>query len=265
MVKTVNSSSGDKDEQIRQTADVVAASRLQESTKKEPLVFDPFARLFVSSRGEEMLAIALKRWPFFSEYLMARAKFFDDHLKSFCERDHIEQVVALGVGNDMRALRLPFLKNRKVYEIDLPAQLENKTKILKKEGALPENVVYIGADIKQVNLADILAKNGFIPEEKSAFILEGLIYYLSPEAVDHLFLQITEILSAGSIILVDQISTDMIQKSSGSQKSPYPENPETYLTSRGFSIIESAFLGDLTKRYTGRTSKERWWAIACEK
>ena len=77
----------DKSRQVRDTADVVAVVRYHESKKKKPLVNDPFAYLFASPQGEAILESALKRWPFFAEYLVVRAKFFDDALKNYCSKD----------------------------------------------------------------------------------------------------------------------------------------------------------------------------------
>jgi len=262
-------SAQDKSKQIRHTADVVAVIRHKESKKESPLIYDPFAHLFVSPRGEEMLKAALKSWPFFSDYLVVRAKFIDDHLEKFCKKEAARQIVILGVGNDMRAARLDFLKSRKVFEIDFPDQISNKKQILKRElKVLPENVIYTGANLKETDLGRTLNQAGFIREEKSAFILEGLIYYLTPEDVDHLFEELSHVSPPGSLFLIDQISQDMSQKSSDSEKSRkpvYPEDPLSYLTDRGFKIMESTLLGNLTAKHFGKSYKERWWVIASER
>ncbi len=259
----------DKSRQIRHTADVVAVIRHKERGKESPLIYDPYAHLFVSPQGEEMLKTALKSWPFFSDYLIVRAKFIDDHLRDFCKKEAVKQIVILGAGNDMRAARLNFLKGRKVFEVDFPDQITNKKQILKKElGTLPENVICVGANLKETSLSNTLSQAGFNREEKSAFILEGLIYYLTPEDVDHLFEELFNISPPGNFFLLDHISQDMSQKSPDSEKStklPYPEDPISYLNNKGFKIIESALLGNLTAIHFGKSYKERWWVIAFEK
>jgi len=242
----------DTNKQIRHTADVVAVIRYKEGEKESPLIYDPFARLFVSPQGEEMLKTAIKSWPFF-----------------FCKKEAVKQIVILGAGNDMRAARLNFLKGRKVFEVDFPDQITNKKQILKKElGTLPENVICVGANLKETSLSNTLSQAGFNREEKSAFILEGLIYYLTPEDVDHLFEELFNISPPGNFFLLDHISQDMSQKSPASEKStklPYPEDPIRYLNNKGFKIIESALLGNLTAIHFGKSYKERWWVIAFEK
>jgi methyltransferase (TIGR00027 family) len=258
----------DKSKRVRDSADVVAIIRHRESKKENPLVNDPFAYLFASSHGEAMLEAALKRWPFFSDYLLVRIKFFDDVLRDFCKKKGIEQVVILGAGNDMRALRLPFLKGKKIFEVDYPDRIIYKKNILKKSlGRFPENTVYVGSDIKKDKLITVLRSAGFRLNEKAVFIMEGLIYYLGSAGVDHLFQGLSHLQSPGNFYLLDHISQDMSQKSPDPGKSkpyPYPENPKNYLAQRGFKIIESVLLGNLTENYFGKPYRERWWAITCK-
>ena len=259
----------DKSKQIRYSADVVAVIRHKEGEKERPLICDPYAHLFVSPQGEEMLKAALKRWPFFSDYLTVRVKFIDDHLRGFCEKEAIKQVVILGAGNDMRAARLDFLKRRKVFEVDFPDQITNKKQTLKKElGALPGNAIYVGTNLKRARFSNTLSQAGFNMEGRSAFILEGLIYYLSPEDVDHLFDELLNISLPGDYFLLDHFSQDLSQKSPDPEKRmkpPYPGDLPSYLNNKGFKIIESALLGNLTGNYFGKRHKERWWVTAFKK
>lgn len=259
----------DKSRQVRDSAGVVAVIRYKEGKRKRPLLCDPFAHLFVSPAGEAMLDSALERWPFFSDYLIVRAKFIDDRLMNVCEKESIKQVVILGAGNDMRAARLPFLKGRKVFEVDFPDQIRKKKQTLKKKlGTLPENVVYVGTNLKEKGFSGALSQAGFHQQEKSAFILEGLIYYLVPEHVDHLFYELSCMSLPGDLFLLDHISRDMRPTSPNSGKGtkrPYPEDPLGYLRNKGFKIIESALLGNLTANHFGKSYQERWWVIAFTK
>jgi methyltransferase (TIGR00027 family) len=215
-----------------------------------------------------MLRSALERWPFFSDYLIVRAKFIDDYLMSVCEKEAIKQVVILGAGNDMRAARLPFLMARKVFEVDYPDRITHKKNILIKAlEKLPENTVYAGADIRKDNLTKILSSAGFMITKKAVFIMEGLIYYLDSAGVDHLFEELSHLPSLGTIFLLDHISQDMSQKSHDPEKrikQPYPEDPLDYLIQKGFKIVECVLLGNLTEKYFGKSHSERWWAITCK-
>jgi methyltransferase (TIGR00027 family) len=252
--------------QVRRSADVVSIARAQESQKEGPLICDPYAHLFVSPEGEEMLRSALGRWPFFAEYLVVRDKFFDEHLRVLCEKEDVKQMVSLGAGNDMRAARLDFLKGRKVFEVDLPDQITAKKAILKSElGKLPEEVTYVGTSVTEPGFMLVLQKAGFVPEERSVFIVEGLIYYLSSEGVDCFFDELSHLPSLRNLFLVDHISIDFSQKALDPEKRgkpPYPENVLSYLSNRGFSIRESALLGNLTGKYCGKNYQEKWWVVA---
>jgi methyltransferase (TIGR00027 family) len=266
MTRTSNSERSDR---IRYTADVVTAVRFHEGEKQTPLVCDPFAHLFVSPHGEELLTSALSRWPFFADYLIVRVKYFDDTLCSICEKEAVEQIVILGAGNDMRAVRLPPLQKRKVFEVDFPDRIAYKKDVLSKAlKKLPGNVVYVGADITHHNLVELLNRSGFIPDGKALIIMEGLIYYLRPQGVDHLFAELSCLPPVGNIFLIDHISRDMSRTSHDVEKRtrlPYPQDPLSYLKQKGFNHIESVFLGNLTENYFGKRHPERWWVITCRK
>jgi methyltransferase (TIGR00027 family) len=262
-------SNSERSDRIRYTADVVAVVRFHEAEKKNPLVCDPFAHLFVSPHGEELLKSARARWPFFADYLIVRVKYFDDTVSSLCEKEAVEQIVIFGAGNDMRAVRLPSLQKRRVFEVDFPDRIAHKKDVLIKAlKKLPENVVYVGADITHHNLVALLHRSGFVPGRKALIIMEGLIYYLRPAGVDHLFAELSCLPPVGNMFLIDHISRDMSRTSHHVEKrtrSPYPEDPLGYLKQKGFNHIESVFLGNLTGNYFGKRHPERWWAITCRK
>jgi methyltransferase (TIGR00027 family) len=250
---------GHKD-RIKRTADVVSQARYLEGEKDAPLFTDPFARLFITPEAEQMLAKGLKRWPFFAEYLIVRERFFDDKLSEFYRKENPGQLVILGAGNDMRAERLPFLKNKKVFEVDLPEEVAAKKEILAEVlGKLPGHVVYAGADVAKPGFMSDLKQQGFDPNVKTAYVLQGLIYYMKPEGVDSLFKELMKVFSPGDLLLLDQVSGDM------SQTPPHPSDPAGYLSSMGFSITERALLGNLTAHYFGKAYKDKWWVITAGK
>jgi methyltransferase (TIGR00027 family) len=256
-------------QQIRYSADIVSAIRFHETQRSDPLINGPFAHLFFASEAEEKLQEILQRWPFFAEYIMVRDKFFDNHLTVFCQEEGVRQVVLLGAGNDMRASRLPFLKEVRVFEVDLPDQMALKKSVLQKAGSrLPEQVAYVGASVIEPGFMQLLMQAGFNPAERSAFIIEGLIYYLRPAGVDHLFEELSSLPSLGNLFLIDHISVDFSQKALDPErrgKPFYPVDLSDYLSERGFSIRESALLGNLTEKYYGKSHKEKWWVVAALK
>jgi O-methyltransferase involved in polyketide biosynthesis len=132
-------------------------------------------------------------------------------------------------------------------------------------GSLPEEAVYVEANVTERGLIERLKRSGFASNEKAAFIIAGLIYYLKPKGVDSLFEELGQIPPIGNLFLIDQINAEMQQKAidSGKRgKPPYPEDVLSYLSNRGFSIRESALLGNLTGKYYGKNYQEKWWVVA---
>jgi methyltransferase (TIGR00027 family) len=245
---------------IKRTADVVSQVRYLEGKKENPLFSDPFAHLFVSAEAEQMLMLGLSRWPFFADYLSAREKFFDEQLKEIFKETSFTQLVILGSGNDMRAERLPFLKDKKIFEVDLPDKMAAKTALLEKTlGKLPGQVAYVKADLSLPKFMTVLKQKGFDQKRKTAFLLQGLIYYLKPEGVDNLFNELMNVFKPGDSLLLDHTTEDM------SQTKPYPVDLVQYLSEKGFLVTHHTSLGDLTAQYFGTGYPEKWWVVLATK
>jgi methyltransferase (TIGR00027 family) len=245
---------------IKRTADVVSQVRYLEGKKENPLFSDPFAHLFVSAEAEQMLMLGLSRWPFFADYLSAREKFFDEQLKEIFKETSFTQLVILGSGNDMRAERLPFLKDKKIFEVDLPDKMAAKTALLEKTlGGLPGQVAYVKADLSLPEFMTSLKQKGFDQKKKTAFLLQGLIYYLKPEGVDNLFNELMNVFKPGDSLLLDHTTEDM------SQTKPYPVDLVQYLSEKGFLVTHHTSLGDLTAQYFGTGYPEKWWVVLATK
>jgi methyltransferase (TIGR00027 family) len=248
----------DNGRQIRCSADVVSEIRYLESKNNNPIINDPYACLFISPAGSSMLKEALLQWPFFAEYLLSREKYFDDALNRYFQNTQEAQLVILGSGNDMRAERLLCLKGKKIFEVDFPDTISLKKEVLQNASqGLPDRVTYVGTDVSQDGFIDVLVQTGFNPNEKSVFLLQGLIYYMEPKGVDALFTGLGKILSQGSLLLVDYTSKDLGQE-------PYPENMKEYMLEKGFNVIEQVLLGTLTDKYFGKPHKEQWWVTEAE-
>ncbi len=265
MEKKRKYSETDWKKKVQNTADVISTIRFYEGKKENPVIYDPFSHLFISPEGERMLSIALKYCPFFPEYLAVRDRFFDDQLDVFFRNEDSDQLVILGAGNDMRGERLDFLKKKKVFEVDFAQKIKEKEEVLISAlGRLPENVISVAADLESSDFLKLLADAGFNSEKRSAFLLQGLIYYLKPETVDNVFQKLSKLPSRRNLFLIDHASTD-ISPDLRKGRLIYPEEPLEYLSSMEFSIKEYALLGDLTEQYYGKHYKERWWVIAAVK
>ena len=87
---------------------------------------------------------------------MVRERYFDLQLENVFLDQICQQLVILGSGNDMRALRLGFLKKHKIFEVDFSEQIQAKQAILKKVlGKVPQQVVYVEDDVTRPGLVGI--------------------------------------------------------------------------------------------------------------
>ena len=120
---------------------------------KDPrrLINDPFAEPLVRAVGIEffvtMIDGGIDSSPFgdtgpervaaMIAGMAMRTKFFDEYVMSACTDGHVRQAVILASGLDSRAYRLPWSSETVVYEIDQPAVIDFKTRVLSDLGAQP--------------------------------------------------------------------------------------------------------------------------------
>jgi O-methyltransferase involved in polyketide biosynthesis len=117
----------------------------------------------------------------------------------------------------------------------------------------------VKADVSQPGFMNRLKLKGFDPKGKTAFLLQGLIYYLKPEGVDNLFNELANVFDPGDFLLLDHTTEDM------SQKKPHPIDLVQYLSEKGFLVMHYASLGDLTAQYLGKGYPEKWWVVLATK
>ena len=139
-------------ESVGATALAIAAARAAETDSDDPLIVDPFARLFLEAAGDRTwtaffsgtvpkevadldpeLAVRMRSGV---DYIGSRTKFFDDFFLNAAEAG-VRQAVILGAGLDTRGWRLPWPEGTRVYELDQPKVLDFKRSTLAGSGAEP--------------------------------------------------------------------------------------------------------------------------------
>lgn len=137
------------------------------------------------------------------------------HRKAFCERQVREgieagasQVLVLGAGYDTLGWRLaPEFTDVKFFEIDHPATARLKAKGIGAMGK-PENLHLIAENLGERRLVDVLtAIDVWVPTARTVIVAEGLLMYLSPEAVGMLFDQCAQMTGAGSRMAFTYVDT----------------------------------------------------------
>lgn len=190
------------------TATSVAASRAAASRGPDPLIDDPYAELLVDAVGVDQF-IALARGDAEAldgarEYIAVRTRFFDSALTDAAAAG-VRQIVILASGLDTRAYRLSWPAGTTVYELDKPEVVEFKTRVLADAGVTPSaHRVAIGVDLRD-DWPEALRDNGFDPTQPSAWIAEGLLIYLPPEAQDRLLDSIGELSAPGSVLATEHM------------------------------------------------------------
>jgi methyltransferase (TIGR00027 family) len=196
------------------TATMVAAQRA--IANRERLIDDPFAEPLVRAVGMDFFVKALDGEidleevdPEFdmrraAEGMAVRTRWFDK-LFTDAAAAGVRQAVILAAGLDARAYRLPWPDGTTVYELDQPEVIEFKTRTLSGLDATPKADRHtIAIDLRN-DWPKALLDNGFEVTQPTAWIAEGLLIYLPPDAQDLLFDRIDELSAPGSRVATEHI------------------------------------------------------------
>ncbi|MGW8380842.1 class I SAM-dependent methyltransferase [Streptomyces sp. ODS28] len=202
---------------VGMTALAVAAGRAIESGKPDPLMTDPYARALVNAAQPDTpmptawdgldaeTGPEADMWQTTSEYIGVRSRVFDDYLTG-AAGEGVTQLVILASGLDTRAFRLPWPSGTRCFELDQPAVLDFKLETLAAEGAAPRcEHRPVRVDLRD-DWGSALEEAGFDRDRPTAWLAEGLLPYLPPEAEAHLFKEITRLSAPGSRLSVEQIN-----------------------------------------------------------
>ena len=195
------------------TALGVAAARAAETESENPLINDPFARVFVDAAGEGMWSIYANpallakaadiepdlrsRLQLMVDFMATRTAFFDEFFLGAADAG-VRQVVILAAGLDARSWRLPWPDGTVVYELDQPKVLDFKSNTLREHGAQPKaRLVNVPIDLRQ-DWPKALREAGFDANRPAVWSAEGLVRYLPAQAQDLLFERIDALSVEGS-------------------------------------------------------------------
>jgi methyltransferase (TIGR00027 family) len=208
-----------KENQSSITASGIAVARAVESEKPEGvrICYDPYAMKFIHPLFYRFMRLfidigyAERSGPGVQGFLVARCRYMDDVLQEFLQ-DGLQQLVVLGAGYDSRAYRFEQLKERvKVFEVDYPpTQQEKMKKVRVGLGELPSYVTYVGIDFNTQLLGKRLPECGYDERLKTLFIWEGVVMYLSAQAVSDTLSFIAQHSGPSSRVIFDYIYTPLL-------------------------------------------------------
>ena len=120
--------------------------------------------------------------------------------------DKMDQIVILGSGFDLIALKFTKGKDVKVFEIDQVKTLDVKIKTLKNAGIEHDWITYIPVDYSNESWVDKLLEAGFDKTKKTLFIWQSVSLYLEDEIVKETLEKMADLCVNGSLIAQDLYS-----------------------------------------------------------
>jgi methyltransferase (TIGR00027 family) len=195
------------------TAAFVASGRAMASRDPRGLINDPFAEPLVRAVGLDYFTKLMDgeldveaiedaspvRLQAMVNGMAVRTRYFDDYFIN-ATGTGVRQVVILASGLDARAYRLPWPAGTVVYELDQPQVIEFKTSTLAGLGAEPTATRRTTAIDLRGDWPAALTAAGLDTTAPTAWLAEGLLIYLPPEAQDRLFDNVTALSAPGSAI-----------------------------------------------------------------
>ena len=208
---------------VGSTALMVAAARVIETRRPNPLFTDPYAADFVTTSGIDVpidensgsadssgSTDSLRQASAsFSDYAPVRTRFFDDYLVEATRT--ARQVVIVAAGLDTRAFRLGLPPEVTVYELDSTEVLSFKQQVLDAGGARPTGRrIPVATDLRGA-WPESLRDAGFDPAAPSAWLIEGLLAYLSPQDNDRLLASVSGLAVSGSRLAIEFLHVDAVE------------------------------------------------------
>jgi methyltransferase (TIGR00027 family) len=176
---------------VGSTSRWIAAGRALESESADPLFRDRFARELAGEPGFALLAsmraaMGMPNAKGPEPYFSIRTRFFDDAMIAAVHGSSIAQVVILGAGMDTRAFRLEWPHGLVLFEVDREDVFDRKEAVLARLEARPTYDRRVVRADESGPWTLTLNAAGFDAARPTAFLVEGLLYYLSAGAVSDL-------------------------------------------------------------------------------
>ncbi|WP_394829706.1 SAM-dependent methyltransferase [Pendulispora albinea] len=189
---------------IETTALTIAHYRALESARPDRLFFDPFASAFVEAAGRAGdSASQLPAAP--ADYFAVRTKYFDEYVERACAAG-CPQVVILAAGLDARAFRLALPPEVRLFEVELATMLRFKESVLAKTRARAKcDRILVPSDLRD-DWPAALSRIGFRHDVPTAWLVEGLLFYLTKADGDRLLQRIARLSVLGSRIGLEHVN-----------------------------------------------------------
>jgi methyltransferase (TIGR00027 family) len=238
---------------------------------------DPTARVFLDEKGKKSLAktehalrerkrgIGLEMTRVMADTIALRTAAIDTAIRNAIGGG-AKQVVILGAGYDGRAWRMPELAGVKVYEVDHPATQADKRTHVAELPAAAAIVSFVSIDFERESLDAALERAGHNRSLPTCWIWEGVVMYLTRDAMRATLAGIAGRSAPGSTLIVNYhtihrgLIARMIFRLIGEPpiSAWTPEEMAADLRSVGLVVREDSGMTDWNKQFAqGKAKVER--------
>lgn len=254
------------------TALMVAAYRARASRATDPLFVDPWAAAIAGDEGEAIACALDAKFPPMELWLTLRVAYLDRLVHHAVDRLSIRQIVILGAGYDTRAARLPRAGAR-YFEVDHPAtQAAKRARLAELRDYPVDNAIYASCNFEREDPIERLVACGFRTDEPALVIWEGVVPYLTEDAVRATATRLAGALDPRSLIAFDHVGKKFAAGASstagdaetrafvGDLGEPIRfgiDDPLPLLHACGFRWVRSISFDELALEFVGDYRRER--------
>ena len=268
------------------TAITIAIERRVETERPDRMFRDDLAAAFCAAATKASASAETSAFtrltlsdlvPMMRGYMALRTRYFDDAVLDACNAG-CRQVVILAAGLDARAFRLPLPEGVRVFELDVPEVLAFKKRVVDEAGARPTcDRREVAVDLRG-DWPLALKAAGCDPGAPTAWLVEGLLIYLTEEDNDRLFTAIGALSAPGSRLTVEHASLGMLNHPAVARRREETlgkvgvvwqsgvDDPVEWLARHGWSaeLLDGAAFAASWARYSAgaRSDAERSAAVA---
>ena len=184
----------------------------------------------------------------------------------------IESAVILGAGLDTLAYRTPGLSGLRVYEVDMPENIDYKRKRLKAIfGAVPAHVTLVPTNFEDGQLEASLKAAGYRFDQKTMFVWEAVTQYLTEDAVRGTF-ELMAKAAPGSRLVFTYVVRDFVEgvemygldalykrfrvDNDYVHFGLHPQEVAEFIEAYGWQVLEDVTGGEFSARYLQPAGRE---------
>ncbi len=239
-----------------------------------PNFHDPIARHLLSDKGKKTLAKLERGWRaptrssrvegarVMADLMALRTSAIDAAVAHAFEHG-ATQLAVLGAGYDSRAWRMPELAGMRVFEVDHPATQKDKRAHAAELPSPIGTVTFVPIDFEREKLGAVLERAGHDASAPTCWIWEGVVMYLTRDAMRATLSSVAARSAPGSTLIVNYHTgrrswlAHLIYRLIGEPQisSWTPEEMAGDLRTAGFVAVDDSSMLDWNARFAAGMAK----------